>query len=286
MSRNNMDLVVQFAILWGENIGIAMMSHEEDTYKELQAYDTEELSNIFSEWADEYVNSDCDDSCDFFNDKFVSLMAKNMGMQVPTQNKTEKLTHFCDDKEKMFDFAILSKEDFLKSYSYLTEEEYDLTCREMCHKAFVLVLNSTNKILKRRKNGGYILYDIEKDRNHKNALNADIIYKTVPHILNDIASEYDENVLYELTEEVQNYSIFADVYDIPISPDEWLGWLFECRMKLASGELNNEDVRFKFISDNLVSFWTFVNDACERGSNPAGRIDLERVATEMIWEGA
>ena len=34
---------------------------------------------------------------------------------------------FIDDKEKMFDFKKLSKEDFLFSYSYLTEEEYDAT---------------------------------------------------------------------------------------------------------------------------------------------------------------
>ena len=29
---------------------------------------------------------------------------------------------FTDDKEKMVDFMILSKEDFLNSYSYLSEE--------------------------------------------------------------------------------------------------------------------------------------------------------------------
>lgn len=34
---------------------------------------------------------------------------------------------FYDDKEKMRDFHILSKEEFLASYSYLTEEEYDAT---------------------------------------------------------------------------------------------------------------------------------------------------------------
>lgn len=34
---------------------------------------------------------------------------------------------FYDDDEKMFDFVNLTKEEFLKSYSYLTEEEYDLT---------------------------------------------------------------------------------------------------------------------------------------------------------------
>ena len=42
-------------------------------------------------------------------------------------NKIENLTHFADDKEKMADFKILTKEGFLFSYSYLTEEEYDMT---------------------------------------------------------------------------------------------------------------------------------------------------------------
>ncbi len=38
---------------------------------------------------------------------------------------------FTDDKEKMKDFYILSKIEFLKSYSYLTELEYDLTQQEV-----------------------------------------------------------------------------------------------------------------------------------------------------------
>ena len=37
---------------------------------------------------------------------------------------------FTSDKEKMRDFYELSKEEFLKSYSYLTEKEYDLTKRK------------------------------------------------------------------------------------------------------------------------------------------------------------
>lgn len=36
-------------------------------------------------------------------------------------------THFLDDAEKMRDFYDLSKEEFLASYSYLTEEEYGAT---------------------------------------------------------------------------------------------------------------------------------------------------------------
>ena len=34
---------------------------------------------------------------------------------------------FCDDKDKMLDFNELTKEEFLSSYSYITEEEYNLT---------------------------------------------------------------------------------------------------------------------------------------------------------------
>ena len=40
-----------------------------------------------------------------------------------------KNADFIDDKEKMNDFFILSKEEFLKSYSYLTEQEYNNTQR-------------------------------------------------------------------------------------------------------------------------------------------------------------
>ena len=34
---------------------------------------------------------------------------------------------FIDDEEKMRDFKELTKEEFLQTYSYLTEEEYDAT---------------------------------------------------------------------------------------------------------------------------------------------------------------
>ncbi len=42
-----------------------------------------------------------------------------------------KYKSFTDDKEKMKDFYILSKKEFLKSYSYLTELEYNLTVLEV-----------------------------------------------------------------------------------------------------------------------------------------------------------
>ena len=38
-------------------------------------------------------------------------------------------SNFLDDAEKMADFEILTREEFLTSYSYLTEQEYDNTKR-------------------------------------------------------------------------------------------------------------------------------------------------------------
>ena len=39
----------------------------------------------------------------------------------------EEVSDFLDDEEKMADFKVQTKEDFLRSYSYLTEQEYDNT---------------------------------------------------------------------------------------------------------------------------------------------------------------
>lgn len=36
---------------------------------------------------------------------------------------------FLNDTEKMVDFLILPKQEFLKSYSYITEEEYITTLK-------------------------------------------------------------------------------------------------------------------------------------------------------------
>lgn len=39
--------------------------------------------------------------------------------------------HFMFDQEKMVDFFSISKEDFLASYSYLTEDDYEATVKEV-----------------------------------------------------------------------------------------------------------------------------------------------------------
>ena len=49
----------------------------------------------------------------------------NTSKQIAKSQKN--LRDFCNDEEKMADFNLLSKDEFLDSYSYITETEYNLT---------------------------------------------------------------------------------------------------------------------------------------------------------------
>ena len=47
-------------------------------------------------------------------------------------NKQQVNAPFNDDTEKMVDFNFLTKEEFLKSYSYINEASYDMTFKIKC----------------------------------------------------------------------------------------------------------------------------------------------------------
>lgn len=59
--------------------------------------------------------------------RFLSMLVDAIENEDKTNNDREHITPFVDDGEKMRDFFALTKEEFLDSYSYLTEEEYDAT---------------------------------------------------------------------------------------------------------------------------------------------------------------
>jgi len=58
----------------------------------------------------------------------------------------KKYTHFADDKEKIRDFKELTKKEFLETYSYLTEEEYNLTLYELKMKPIKPKIDDTKEI--------------------------------------------------------------------------------------------------------------------------------------------
>ena len=73
----NMDIIVQFAVLWGENIGSATTAAEWEEAKIMKEYDSEELFHLFSAWKDSYMNQDIiEDTCEFFESKRKELLDK------------------------------------------------------------------------------------------------------------------------------------------------------------------------------------------------------------------
>ena len=72
-------------------------------------------------------NNETLDACRVVNQFIKYLPNSFKSDDTPNKQKMSPYTDFCDDAEKMVDFSNLSKEDFLKSYSYITEEEYNLT---------------------------------------------------------------------------------------------------------------------------------------------------------------
>lgn len=72
--KDNMDIIVQFAVQWGAIIGEARAEGNASLVSYLNDYDSEELLAMFTEWANELTASSCDDTVDFFNQKYALFL--------------------------------------------------------------------------------------------------------------------------------------------------------------------------------------------------------------------
>lgn len=94
--------------------------------------------------------------------------------------------NFLNDKEKMSDFYKLSKEEFLNSYSYITEEEYDATLIEIANKQ--VVKNEIEKV--------WLIEDNELKYVNKNVSKLDYFGKEVA-VLKTKANWYKQEMLFK-----------------------------------------------------------------------------------------
>ena len=67
--------------------------------------------------------------------KLTSERASKPTSERASRRDNMKFTDFTDDEEKMRDFFALDKKRFLEMYSYLTEEEYNLTKNKLNQQA-------------------------------------------------------------------------------------------------------------------------------------------------------
>lgn len=76
-------------------------------------------------WGDNHVNI-----WEYFEMVEATELNEKENKLVVELTKEKGISSFINDDEKMRDFIVLSKEDFLKSYSYINEGSYDLTKTE------------------------------------------------------------------------------------------------------------------------------------------------------------
>ena len=81
---------------------------------------TEARNKVLQDWKDGYI-SPLDNTLWDQEARVISF----------TTIKNVNQSNFIDDEEKMIDFNAITKEEFLKSYSYITEQEYDNTMRQL-----------------------------------------------------------------------------------------------------------------------------------------------------------
>ena len=74
MEQNKVELIATFAKLWGMTT-VDDFRDKKEIYRELESYDSEELTNLLSSWADEFFSGEHDDTCDFFDEKMSSLIS-------------------------------------------------------------------------------------------------------------------------------------------------------------------------------------------------------------------
>ena len=95
-------------------------------------------------------------------------------------------TDFTDDEEKMADFNKLTKQEFLDSYSYLTEQEYELTMNQ------VKLLQEERDV---SKNNMERLMQENFELRHRLACIADDIELIDRHIKNNCNKKFKNQVL-------------------------------------------------------------------------------------------
>lgn len=147
--------------------------------------------------------------------------------------------NFIDDKEKMKDFISMSKEDFLNSYSYLTEEDYIETRVIKAKYEVEEFLNedmeNQNKII------DYILYSKDKDDMYIVASDGiEEMLEFNPYGINENKNNFFQVPEWDFNFDDYIFSHLQDGYDISFMRDEvhygiWNGL----------NDLYPEDINFK-----------------------------------------
>lgn len=129
MNQNKVELIVTFAKLWGMTT-VDDYRGEKELYRELESYDSEELTKLLSSWADEFLSGEHDDTCDFFDEKMSSLISSFASSSIA--NKYPVLYGYAGETEKELK-SVQEVAEFIMEYG----QKEDITITQECDLFFL-----------------------------------------------------------------------------------------------------------------------------------------------------
>ena len=148
---------------------------------------------------------------------------------------------FINDAEKMRDFPVLTKEEFLASYSYLTEAEYDNTV-ELYQQRFLDILDKMGYKLVENDNGeSYSVYDVHNGAYKEDHDGNILLFSNAQDICTAplIETELKENYLNDLNESAERECVeFSEA--TPNTYSDWMDFANRC----IDGECSIEELNF------------------------------------------
>lgn len=121
------DIIVQFAMLWGETMVSATKSEEFEKAEELKQYDSEEVLHLLTAWAEEYLKTDDVYVEDFFDDKVNELVAGKKFPEIVKKIATNNIAIAAIEHGIARDLNILEEWDdadeyFMETYGCTLED--------------------------------------------------------------------------------------------------------------------------------------------------------------------
>lgn len=108
-----------------EDLEVIAELHD-STFAEVPILENTRTGDIRHDWHSIKLESDLKYVCKECKKKLANTFEELVSLR-----KKRKAKPFSDDPDKVLDLLLLNKEEFLNSYSYITEEEYDATVEEL-----------------------------------------------------------------------------------------------------------------------------------------------------------
>lgn len=217
------------------------------------------------------------------------------------------MQNFIDDKEKMKDFKILSKNEFLKSYSYLTDDEYDNT-RKIYNSLLDKVKSCDETKIKQEE----LQTKLNKIENQiLNMIPSNISKENFSNLINEIRYDYhakdniENRKINMLNAFKQNNIKLCDIYlNKGVSPDKIFQYIrnvgynnlcldqqeffnkhFKVKL-IAKEEFNNLYQKFEnkqaFVKEELGKFLMKENETYTAINNTSGNLYTEDFKNKTI----